>query len=74
MFFGKNEGQPVTVVCVEHTFVEGKLLEQSTVVKDMPHELALELASSGKVRVAKDVDIEAFKASARKANKTPAEA
>lgn len=59
MYFGKNEGKPVTVVCVEHTFVEGNLLEKGTIVKDMDHELALELASAGKVRPAKPEDIEA---------------
>lgn len=62
MYFGKNEGKPVTVVCTEHTFVEGRLLEQGQVVEDMPHELALDLAGSGKVRTAKDADVVAWKA------------
>jgi hypothetical protein len=75
MYFGKNEGKPVTVVCTENTFVEGKLLEQGQVVDDMPHELALDLAGSGKVRTAKDADVAAWKAklAERKKAAKPAE-
>lgn len=72
-FFGKNEGRPVTIVITEHTYIDGKLAEQGTVIRDVPHENALELAAAGKARPAKEADIAAHEAKQRKrAPRTPA--
>jgi hypothetical protein len=48
--FGQDAGKPVTVVVAEHTFIEGRPVKKGTVLKDVPPELAMELASGGKVR------------------------
>jgi hypothetical protein len=48
--FGQDAGKPVTVVVAEHTFIDGRPVKKGTVLKDVPPELAMELASGGKVR------------------------
>lgn len=57
--FGQKDGKPVDVVVVEHTYIEGNLVMQGEVLKQISPELAMELASGGKVRVATEADLKA---------------
>lgn len=54
--FGQQAGKPVTVVVTEHTFIEGRPIKKGTILEDVPPDLAMELASGGKVRAPKPED------------------
>lgn len=49
--FGNPEGKPVNIIITEHTYIEGKLVEQGTKLKDVPADLAMELAAAGKAKL-----------------------
>jgi hypothetical protein len=48
--FGQDAGKPVTVVVTEHTFIDGRPVSKGTLLRDVPPEIAMELAGGGKVR------------------------
>jgi hypothetical protein len=48
--FGQDAGKPVTVVVTEHTFIDGRPISKGTLLRDVPPEIAMELAAGGKVR------------------------
>ena len=48
--FGQDAGKPVTVVVTEHTFIDGRPVHKGTLLRDVPPEIAMELAGGGKVR------------------------
>lgn len=52
MFGSNKEGKPVDVIVVEHTFIDGQLAKAGTRLRQVPADLALELAAAGKVRAA----------------------
>ena len=70
--FGNKDGKPVTIVITAHTYVAGDLKLQGAVLKDVPADLAMELASCGKARIATKDDLSAAKASAAKEDKVAA--
>lgn len=55
--FGNKDGKPVTIVITEHTYIDGDLKLKGAVLKDIPADLAMELASCGKARVATKDDM-----------------
>ncbi len=67
--FGNKDGKPVDIFITAHTYIEGELKLQGTLLKDVPADLAMELASCGKARVATKADLAA---AAKKEEKTPA--
>lgn len=71
--FNNQPQQPVNMLIVEHTYVEGRLVMQGTILRDCEPNLALELAGAGKARPATDEDIAAAAAAAA-ASKAPAKA
>lgn len=50
--FGNKDGKPVDIEIVEHTYIDGELKVQGTQLKQVPAELAMELAGAGKARLA----------------------
>lgn len=50
--FGNKDGKPVDIVITENTYIDGELKLQGTVLRGVPAELAMHLASDGKARVA----------------------
>ena len=57
--FGNKEGKPVDIFITAHTYIDGELQEEGTVLKQVPAELAMHLAADGKARVATKADIAA---------------
>ena len=55
--FGNNEGKPVNLMVIENTSIEGKYVEAGTVLKNVPAEMAMDLAGAGKVRVATEAEL-----------------
>lgn len=68
--FNQKDGKPVHVVAVEHTNINGQQVEAGTVIRDCPADLAMELAGSGRVRLATDADIATEAAAKAKAART----
>lgn len=62
--FGTNEGKPVDIEIVEHTYIDGKLVERGSKFKQVPCELAMELAAAGKARLLVAAKTKAEKAEA----------
>lgn len=52
MFNAQQDGKPVDVIAIESFKNEGEHVERGTVLKQMPADLAMELAGAGKVRLA----------------------
>ncbi len=50
--FGNKEGDPIDVLVIEDTKIDGKEVAAGTVLKKIDAQLAMELASGGKVRAA----------------------
>lgn len=65
--FGQTEGKPVDVIVTESFKHDGEHIERGTVLKEMPADLAMELAGAGKVRAATAEAIKEVKAAARAA-------
>lgn len=51
--FGTKDGKPVDIEIIEHTYIDGELQLAGTRLKAVAADLAMELASAGKARVAK---------------------
>lgn len=64
--FGQDAGKPVTVVVTEHTFIDGRPVHKGTLLRDVPPEIAMELAAGGKVRAPTGDDLK--KAAGREAS------
>ena len=65
--FGQTEGKPVDVIVTESFKHEGEHIERGTVIKEMPSDLAMELAGAGKVRAATAEAVKEVKAAAKAA-------
>lgn len=63
--FGQQDGKPVDVIAIESFKNDGEHIERGTIIKQMPAELAMELAGGGKVRIATKDAIEEIKSAAR---------
>jgi len=59
--FGNKDGKPVDIVITAHTYIDGQLAPEGTVLKQVPAELAMHLAADGKARVATAADLAAKK-------------
>jgi hypothetical protein len=55
--FGQDLSKPVTVVVTEPTFVDGRPVLPGALLRDIPADLAMELASGGKVRAPRPEDL-----------------
>ena len=65
--FGNKEGKPVDIFITAHTRIDGELQTEGTILRTVPADLAMELASAGKARLATKADFTAAAAAAKKA-------
>lgn len=64
--FNNKTGKPVDVVAIEHININGQQVEAGTVIRDCDADLAMDMASSGRVRLATAADLaKAAKAKAK---------
>lgn len=67
--FMQQSAKPVDLVVVEPTKIEGKHVDAGTLLREVPADLAMELAAAGKVRVATEEVVAEYKARAKAAAK-----
>lgn len=65
----QQEAKPVDLIVIEPTRIEGTPVETGTVLRQVPPDLAMELAAAGKVRVATEELVAEYKARAKQAQK-----
>ena len=69
----QQDAKPVTLIVIEPTRIDGKPIPEGAVLRDVPADLAMELAAAGKVRVATEELVEEYTARAKQAAKRAAE-
>lgn len=62
--FGNKDGKPVDIEILEHTYIDGQLALKGSTLKQVAADLAMELASCGKARVAQPTKKAAAQATA----------
>lgn len=67
--FGNKDGKPVDLEITEHTYVEGKVVEAGSILREAPYTLALELVGAGRARAATAERIAALEAKKKAAAK-----
>lgn len=65
----QNTAQPVDLIVIESTRIDAIPIELGTVLKQVPPDLAMELAAAGKVRPASPELIAEYEARAKQAKK-----
>ena len=63
----QQTAKPVDLIVIEPTRIDAEPIEAGTVLKQVPPDLAMELAAAGKVRVATKDLVEEFKERAKQA-------
>lgn len=64
-----NTAKPVDLIVVEPVRIESEHVDAGTVLKQVPPDLAMELAAAGKVRVATDELVQHYQERAKRAKK-----